>query len=340
MNLPSKLEKYLVIDTALETSSYKAYAKMGDSDRKALFYAMCEKWDIASDSFVDSGIARRANIILVLKSLVRKGDTEFGNYFKQFFYHKDNFVFYTAILAYAACMQEKAYPDLLEIIYNTNAPKDIRVYALYELSIIAGQKFITNNLPADEREWVDADFPLAAIKLWDSGGRIKGNAYADVVHEKVLNPDNEIDRLIAAIHKKYYVNTVYISRRDIIDGKKNIGYPSVADIEKINLKWLLPTSYKYFIENFVVKSELKREICIYSADELIERQRGFAFDLENNRIPEWNADFLVIADWNGDTMYCLDLSKGESSPVYMFRHDDWTFKKYAVSFLEFLAKIV
>ena len=340
MKLSSKLEKYLNIDTMLETGTYKVYEKLGDIDRKALFFAILEKYNILSPSFINKGIIRRANIISVLGFLTRKGDEEYGNIFEHFFYNDDGQVFYNAILGYAKCMQEKAYTKLLELIFNNAAPKDKRAYAVYELCLISGQKFISNP-PQDEREWQDSDFPLDIIAKWDKSGRPKGNSFKNELHEKILNSDkgNDIDKLVAGIHKKYYINA-WISTRDIIDGKTNITKPTQADIETLNAKWILPPTYKYFIENFVVKNELKRELCIYSADELVEHQMGFATTPEGTLIADWKHNHLVIADLNSDTCYCIDLNQGEKSPVYQFCHDDWKFKKYSNNFLEFLKKIV
>ena len=346
MELPSKLRKYLDIEKAIEPRSYKVYTELGDGDRKALFYALLEKFKITSPNFEDKGITRRANIILCLESLTRKGDEEFGELFKGFLYHQDSVVFYIAIVAYARCMQEKAYESLLDIVFNRDIKIEMRIYALEELTLISGQRFITNQ-PGGvsyERAWKESDFPLELISEWDRAGRPKGNAHdnAYTLHEKILNPDDKpIDKLILNIHTKYYVKGARNSTtRMIIDGKINIGKPSKCDVDAINAKWTLPVTYKYFIENFTVRSALKQEITVYCADELIERQLGFAVTLDGAVMPEWNPNHLVIADWNGDSMYCIDLSKGENSPVYHFYHDDWKFKKYANSFLEFLTKIV
>lgn len=340
MGLSSKLEKYLNIDTMLAIGTYKIYEKLGDTDRKALFSAILEKYNILSSNYIDKGSSRRGRIIFVLNFLTRKGDEEYGNIFEHFLYSNDSEVFYGAILGYAKCMQEKAYSKLLELIFNNSAPRDMRAYAVYELCLISAQKFI-NNPPNDVRKWKDTDFLFEAITKWDKSGRPKGNLFNNELHEKILNPskENEIDKLIVDIHRKYYVNA-WIKARDIIDGKTNIGKPTQADIESINARWVLPPTYKYFIENFVVKNELKREICMYSADELVERQIGFALMPDGTTIAQWKQNYLVIADWNGDICYCIDLEQGEKSPIYRFYHDDWTFKKYANSFLEFLNKIV
>ncbi|MDR3293563.1 MAG: SMI1/KNR4 family protein, partial [Clostridiales bacterium] len=278
-----------------------------------------------------------------LQELINIGDEEYGEYFAQFLYDKNNQTSYYALLGYSCCMQDKSYSKLIEIIFNTTMRIDFRVYALYELSIISGQRFIKRRirLYEDERTWTESDLSLEEISAWDKADRPKGTAYEPHLHDKVQNPDpnNPIDGLISTINKKYY-KKAYVSRSDIIGGTVNIGKPTNDEVADINKKYILPPTYKYFIENFVVKNELKQAINVYSADELVKRQFGFAYAPDGGLIPEWDQNRLVIADWNGDTMYCLNLSLGETSPIYQFYHDDWKFKKYANSFLDFLTKII
>lgn len=117
-------------------------------------------------------------------------------------------------------------------------------------------------------------------------------------------------------------------------------------IESISVQWTLPDEYLYFLKHYVPESvswstDEYINLYIYGAKDLMGGQSGYNYNpVKNEPIPEWPADYLVIASDEGDP-YCIDLSRGDTA-IYTAPHGAgiWNFSLAYDNLTDFLNSVL
>lgn len=333
-----KLEKFLDM-TNLNNYRIAKTSKLTNEEKTEICKAILSKYNILDDNYAGEKHERREMILSRLSALIIEGDTQFLHVYEKFLSHTGGMELYVAIEGYAKSLKEKSLDKLIEIVFNKTLQMEYRVYALYELCIYSGQRFIEKIPYLDIREWPESYLHLDKITTWIKGGKpINLNNNQSTPN---FDADNPVSKLLKTINKKYYKDINFFSRSEIAIGKHMIYVPQKDDVVLVTTSWNFPNDYNYYLKNYVVNTELKGSTILFSAENLKDNQYGFAIDpITQKSIDGWNPNHIVIATRGGDLMFCISLDKSDYGTIYKFYHDEWKFKKIASDFTEFLTSIV
>ncbi len=126
------------------------------------------------------------------------------------------------------------------------------------------------------------------------------------------------------------------------------------ELKNIKSKFDIPPGYEMILRKFAdyegfyeialpkIKGEKRVDVNInfYNIFDVLKNQLGYSLDSDGNKIPEWNKNFIVIADTESDP-YCIDTTKA-NSPVYEAMHGTgkWDFSVHTNNFEVFLDKLI
>jgi len=235
----------------------------------------------------------------------------------------------------------EAYPELVKLINDSSVKLDSRAKAIKEISVHSQQLF-DKNLPSDPGYWKEEDLRVNEVNEWASAGFPRGEGHKAPDRYTALDtPMTKFEKLMARLDEKLSKKRLKQNN----DPANPCNYLSPArpeEMEQIEEKWLLPTIYKEFLMHYSPLSVNLKSINLYGASELIKRQAGYVYNgATQEKINDWPNDYIVIADRGADP-YCLDLSLGDTSPVFFARHGEgrWKFQEDEKNFESFIRKLI
>lgn len=239
---------------------------------------------------------------------------------------------------------KEAYPVLVTLALDDAREPAVRANVIKCLSVHSEQKFDAG-LPTDPGYWKVEQLPLEALRKWQEEGYPHGAGHtAPAIHPALQQPVTPLEKLAARIEKKLARQRQ--QRYDKANPGSLLVIANPDDLLPVAEKWTLPETYALFLKNFsplhvvIDGSGFEQGLHLYGAQELVERQLGYAVDAVTNKpLPGWPPQLLVIADDGGDP-YCIDLSmiSNGDAPVLYSRHGmgRWEFETFTDSFMELL----
>lgn len=339
MNKREELENKLSEETdgiKLSRLKDKLIKNFGESEREAVIHAFMH--------YAREGKLKhwRGFLMTDIISLVQEDEEAYAIFFKWALTIPE--LAYWAVNGFLKTAGREAYPLLVTMATDEAVELTVRANAIKCLSVHSEQKF-DSGLPTDPGYWKREQLPVQALLQWQEEGYPFGVGYATpATHPALQQPATPLETLAAKLEKK-----LAKLRRQHYD-KANPGNLLVVanenDLVRITEKWMLPETYALFLKNFsplhvvIDGGNVEQGLHLYGAQELIERQFGYALNpVTNQVIPDWPSHLLVIADDGGDP-YCLDLSviSDGDAPILYSRHGmgRWEFEKVAGGFLDFL----
>lgn len=275
-----------------------------------------------------------------INRLVRIGERQYEDFYRNKIESSDNTGAYYAIEGYTKVMQKSSYEYLVETLFSRKLDMECNALIVCELSHLSNNPFDQGS-PWEKREWKDSDLKLDEISVWKEAGYPDGSGYEDpIVHPCLLNPNSPEEkvyvRLDNKLAKKREKNTDKAHLTNwLVQGNKD-------DIERIKNELNVPDNYFDFLMkasplNVEIKLKGYGPTVLYGAHELVQMQGGYAFNpMDNKKIEDWPENYIVIASCFADP-FCIDRSQN-NSPVYYAMHDTdkWEFEETYSSLLEFL----
>jgi hypothetical protein len=240
---------------------------------------------------------------------------------------------------------------VLRIARDRNAPTELRAQAAKRLAQASRQKF-DRDLPSDPGRWKETQLRLDELDAWEAAGFPEGAGYPAQPRDPGLDhPITAVERLAARLDARlararaeasYPEDPAWPSQRLVPASERNM-FP-------VNERWKLPSFYREFLTRFSpLRVRIDGEefynggLYLYGADELVERQLGYAWSSDPaHRLPDWPVGYVVVADHAGDP-FVLDLTRSNraDAPVLTAEHGTgrWDFEEVAPSFEAFLMQV-
>jgi hypothetical protein len=254
---------------------------------------------------------------------------------------------YWSIVGYSRSAGVAAYPDLVALAADASLPVMDRACAVKQLALHSRQPF-DRGLPADPGHWRAADLRLDEVGAWAADGYLQGSGYsAPVRHPALDQPRTPFEQIVARLDR--FLAQERAQRQDPANPSDWLAVADPADITTIQRRWRLPARYLDFLTRFSpVEVALSGDrfvnwLHLYGARDLVAGQQGYAWDHQEQPLPDWPAHLLVIGHDGGDP-YVLDLAQAgkDDGPVYtaMEGSGEWNWVQVAASFQLFLKTTV
>lgn len=252
---------------------------------------------------------------------------------------------YWGVKGVADILKKDAFPILIKIILSNSESLDIRAHAVKKLSKLANRDF-DRGLPADPGYWKEGDLRIEEIKEWNNTGQKLGNGYIlPKIHESIKTPKTQLEKTVALLDKK--LEKYRKERQDFANPSNWLEVANSDKIKELENKWSLPSSYLIFLTKYSPKrlsvnnSKGGRNISLYGADTLLEKQAGYRYNaITKENDAEWKPNLIVIGDTNADP-FCLDIQT-EEGVVYKALHGlgKWDYQLHSNSFIDFLNYVI
>jgi len=275
-------------------------------------------------------------VIARISELVTESDTELASFFYEMISKGLPYWAFSGLLKVEG---DKCYPFLVDYLQKEDS-KENKGSAIIALAEHSGQAF-NNDLPSDPAYW--QTLPMEKILEWQAQGYPRKQPQNEFPF-LLQNPQTDLEKVMAKIEQILAKERDFWHVKSYQYNRAILEVPEKQVIEKIKERWELPVAYLTYLEKYSPANEVfVKNINLYGANVLIERQCGYAFDSPDEELfAEWNADWVVIGDEDADP-YILDLSKsdGNEAPIYKAPHGagEWKLHKVADSFQEFLEKL-
>jgi len=287
----------------------------------------------------------RTHVSALLADLVPQGDKAYEGFFEAGL--SDPHLAYWSIQGLVRISGESSFPALTLFALNPAHPVEHRGKAIREMAILSGQRFI-QGLRTDPGHWKETDLPIKEMEDWAASGFPPGPGFAPPErHARLDSPDSRLDQVASRFDAK--LAKLRKANQDPVNPSNWLVPALESDIEAIQARWRLPSTYVQFLRDFsplkvnIVSRKYFQGLDLYGAAELFAAQDGYSFNsLTSERIDGWPDEYVVIASHAGDP-FVLDLSHGGPSdaPVLTALHGQgtWDFAQEAPTFFTFLERL-
>jgi hypothetical protein len=277
--------------------------------------------------------------------LVAEGDTAYAGFFEVGL--SDPHLAYWSIEGLVRVAGRSSFPALAQFALNPAHPLEGRGKAIREMALLSGQRFI-QGLPSDPGHWTATDLPIKELQEWVAAGFPLGPGFRPPErHPRLDAPTSPLDQIAGRLDAK--LAKLRKANQDLMNPTNWLVPAMESDIEAIQARWRLPSTYVQFLHDFsplrvqIVSRRYFQGLDLYGAAELPAAQNGYSFNpLTSERIDSWPDECVVIASHAGDP-FVLDLSHGGPSdaPVLTALHGQgtWDFTQEAPSFFTFLERL-
>lgn len=178
--------------------------------------------------------------------LVAEGDTAYAGFFEVGL--SDPHLAYWSIEGLARVAGRSSFPALAQFALNPAHPLEGRGKAIREMALLSGQRFI-QGLPSDPGHWTATDLPIKELQEWVAAGFPLGPGFRPPErHPRLDAPTSPLDQIAGRLDAK--LAKLRKANQDLMNPTNWLVPAMESDIEAIQARWRLPSTYVQFLHDF------------------------------------------------------------------------------------------